>query len=233
MYQRGFAVYITLGHAVTLGAVLFDLDDTLHDKSATLSRVGEIQHAEAGLAALGVDLGGWLHDYIELNNRRIEKTEVFSKLASTFGLPAGLEAKLREDFDANLGKLAVPFAGTHELLAWCKDRGLKVGIVTNGRDAFQRSKITGMGLSGVIDAILTSGAFGVKKPGHAIFFACLEQLGVHPADAAFVGDDLHADMEPAIALAMLPIWKSATRSERVAFSSNELPSIHAYLRGVA
>ena len=41
---------------MTLGAVLFDLDDTLHDKSATLYRVGEIQHAEAGLAALGVGL---------------------------------------------------------------------------------------------------------------------------------------------------------------------------------
>ena len=80
---------------MTLGAVLFGLDDTLHDKSATLSRVGEIQHAEAGLAELGVDLGGWLHDYIELNNRRIEKTAVSSKFASTFGLPAGLEAKLR------------------------------------------------------------------------------------------------------------------------------------------
>ena len=41
---------------MTLGAVLFDLDDTLHDKAATLSRIGEIQHAEAGLAALGVAL---------------------------------------------------------------------------------------------------------------------------------------------------------------------------------
>jgi len=218
---------------MTLGAVLFDLDDTLHDKSATLNRVGEIQHAEAGLAALGVGLDAWLHSYIELNNRRIEKTEVFSKLASSFGLPASLQARLLEDFDTNLGKLAVPFAGTHEILTWCKGRGLKVGIVTNGRDAFQRSKITGMGLHGAIDAILTSGGYGVKKPGQAIFVACLQQLGVQPADAAFVGDDLHTDMEPAIALGMLPIWKSATRSERVAFSNNELPQIHAYLRSVA
>ena len=40
-------------------------------------------------------------------------------------------------------------------------------------------------------------------------------------------------MEPAIALGILPIWKSATRSERVAFSNNELLQILAYLRGVA
>ena len=216
-----------------LGAVLFDLDDTLHDKSATLSRVGELQHAKAGLAALGVGLDTWLLDYIELNNQRIEKTQVFSRLASTFGLPASLETWLLEDFDASLGNLAVPYVGAQELVLWCKTRGLKVGIVTNGRDTFQRSKITGMGLSSLIDATLTSGGYGVKKPDHAIFVACLEQLGVQATEAAFIGDDLHADMEPAFALGMLPIWKSSTRSERVAFSSDELPEIHAYLRGVA
>lgn len=218
---------------MTLSAVLFDLDDTLHDKSATLNRVGALQHAEAGLAGRGVDLGKWLVDYVDLNNQRIEKTEVFSKLASTFGLPTDLEANLLEDFDAGLGKLAAPFAGACELINWCKDRGLKVGIVTNGRDAFQRSKVTGMGLSSLVDATLTSGGYGVKKPDHAIFVACLAHLGVRPTEAVFIGDDFHADMEPAIALGMLPIWKSGSRSSRVAFSSNELPDIHAYLRGVA
>jgi len=77
--------------------------------------------------------------------------------------------------------LAVPFAGTHELVAWCKSRSLKVGIVTNGRDAFQRSKIAGMGLDSAIDAIFTFCGYGVKKPDQAIFVAYLEQLGVSPA----------------------------------------------------
>ncbi len=218
---------------MTLSAVIFDLDDTLHDKSATLSRVGERQHADAGLASLGIALDAWLLSYIELNNQRIEKTEVFSRLASHFGLPTSHESTLLRDFDANLGKHALPFAGAHELVAWCKGKGLKVGIVTNGRDAFQRSKIVGMGLSNMIDATLTSGEFGVKKPDHAIFRACLEQLGVQATDAAFVGDDFRADMEPAIALGMLPVWKTVKQSELVAFSSNELPAIHAYLRSVA
>jgi len=180
-----------------------------------------------------VDLGSWLLDFVELNNRRIEKTEVFSLLASKFQLPPGLEERLLNDFDINLGKLAVPFPGAREIVAWCKSRGLKVGIVTNGRDAFQRSKLTGMGLSTLTDATLTSGAFGLKKPNHAIFTACLAQLEVQASEAAFVGDDFHADMEPAISLGMLPIWKNAATSERVAFSGNELADIHAYLRSVA
>jgi putative hydrolase of the HAD superfamily len=218
---------------MTLGAVLFDLDDTLHDKSATLNRVGALQHADADLAALGIALETWLRHYIELNNQRIEKSAVFSKLASTFSLPSSLETRLLEDFDSNVGKLAVPFVGAHEIVAWCKSSGLKVGIVTNGRDAIQRSKINGMGLSNSIDATLTSGGYGVKKPDQAIFMACLERLGVQPTEAAFVGDDLQADIEPAIALGMLPIWKNIAQSERVAFSSNELPEIQVYLRNVA
>ena len=66
-----------------------------------------------------------------------------------------------------------------------------------------------------------------------IFLACLQQLEIHPTEAAFVGDDLHADIEPAIALGMLPIWKSSQHSERAAYCSNDLSKIHVYLRGVA
>jgi putative hydrolase of the HAD superfamily len=96
---------------------------------------------------------------------------------------------------------------------------------TNGRDAFQRSKIDGMGVTKLVDSIVTSGGFGVKKPDPRIFVACLNQLQVAPESAAFVGDDFAADMEPAIALGMLPVWKNAERSNRVAFASHELTPI--------
>ena len=218
---------------MTLRAVLFDLDDTLHDKTATLKRVASIQYESGGLAALGVGVDAWLRHYVNLNNQRIEKTAVFSKLAFAFALPFSLETRLLQDFDENLGKLAVPYPGAHELISSCKSSGLKVGVITNGRDAFQRSKIDGMGMRGAIDATFTSGGFGVKKPDQAIFLACLAELSVQPSQAAFVGDDFAADMEPAIELGMPPIWKSGRSSNRVAFSSNDLARIHAHLRSVA
>lgn len=112
---------------MTLNAILFDLDDTLHDKSATLNRVGRLQYEDAGLAALGVNLEAWLACYVDLNNQRIEKTQVFSKLMTNFNLPPVLEAKLLKDFAGNLGQLAVPFPGAHDIVSWCKINGLKVG----------------------------------------------------------------------------------------------------------
>jgi putative hydrolase of the HAD superfamily len=186
-------------------AVLFDLDDTLHDKTATLERVAATQFTEFSLASSGVTQPAWQERFVDLNSERIEKAEVFKRLATAFALPKALEDALFEDFDENLGKQACPYTGTLAVLAALKQKGLKLGIVTNGRDAFQRSKIDGMGFTKFVDSIVTSGGFGVKKPDLKIFRACLEKLDVAPESTAFVGDDFAADMEPAIELGTCPV----------------------------
>jgi len=214
---------------MTLRAVLFDLDDTLHEKSGTLRAVAAAQYGSAKLASIAVKEGEWELEYVRLNNLRIEKTEVFARLQAHFELPSPLTATLLKDFDSNLGRSARPCAGALELVEACRVRGLKVGIVTNGRDAFQRSKIEGIGLTELVDLVVTSGEFGAKKPDQRIFRHCLEGLEVLPAEAAFVGDDFEADMAPSIELGMRAIWKSPTGSPRVAFSSESLYEIRAFL----
>jgi putative hydrolase of the HAD superfamily len=214
-------------------AVLFDLDDTLHDKSATLERVAGVQFTAFNLSSKAVTQSVWHERFLALNNERIEKAEVFRRLATEFSLPKALKNSLLADFDENLGKQACPYPGALDVLASLRQRGLKLGIVTNGRDAFQRSKIEGMGITKLIDSVVTSGGFGTKKPDPRIFAACLSELQVAPESAAFVGDDFAADMEPAIELGMLAVWKSAERSNRVTFSSNELAHIGQRLLSVA
>ena len=213
-------------------AVLFDLDGTLHDKSATLKQVAAVQFEAFNLADHGVPQPHWHDRFIELNNERIEKTVVFERLAAEFMLSSALREALLKDFDENLGKHARPYPGATQAILALKQRGLKLGIVTNGRDAFQRSKIEGMGVTRLVDSIVTSGGFGVKKPDLRIFLACLAELQVAPESAAFVGDDLASDIEPAIELGMLAVWKSSARSNRVTFSSDDLASIgHRLLSG--
>lgn len=210
-------------------AVIFDLDDTLHDKSSTLRTVAKEQYYSFELASLGVDAKFWQTSFVDLNNLRIEKTEVFSRLAQLFDIPRDIEALLLNQFDANLGKSAKPFVGAQEMLESLKAHGLKVGIVTNGRDTFQRSKIIGMGISEHIDAIVTSGGFGRKKPDPEIFLACLTQLGVLAGEAIFVGDDLKADIEPAVRLGMRAIWKSASKSPLACYSSESLNNVSEFI----
>lgn len=217
---------------MTFRAVLFDLDDTLHDKSATLRAVADWQYETEGLIGRAVPRAEWSARFVQLNNERIAKTEVFSRLASEFALPEDLRARMLKEFDANLGGMARPYPGAQELVASCRALGLKVGIVTNGRDAFQRSKIAGLGLVESIDATATSGGLGIKKPDHRIFQYCLAELGVDAKEAAFVGDDFAADMAPAVAMGMQAIWKSVEHSSEVAFCNDDLACINEYLRGV-
>lgn len=212
-----------------LRAVLFDLDDTLHDKSATLRAVAEKQYALGDLAARGVPKDDWEVQFIELNNLRIEKTEVFHRLRARYALSTDLTESLLADFDKNLGALAKPFVGALDLVRSCKTQGMKTGLVTNGRDEFQRSKIVGMGITESFDAIVTSGGLGIKKPDPRIFRACLQLLDAEPSQAVFVGDDFEADMQPALQLGMIAVWKSADSSPHVAFSSNKLSEIQAFL----
>ena len=218
---------------MNLQAVLFDLDDTLHDKSATLRAVAAKQYVAGELSSFGIDERQWMSQYVDLNNLRIAKAEVFSRLQDRFSLPSGLAESLLADFDNNLGAAAKPYAGALDLVSLCKAQGMKVDLVTNGRDAFQRSKIIGMGMGMGIaenfDAVVTSGGLGIRKPDLRIFRTCLQMLDVEPSAAAFVGDDFEADMQPALELGMRAIWKSAASSPRVAFSSVNLNEIRAFL----
>jgi putative hydrolase of the HAD superfamily len=120
-----------------------------------------------------VSLESWLTLYTKLNNRRMEKTQVFNILGAEFSLPASLSRRLLEEFDADLGSQAVAYPGAKELLEWCRRKSLRTGIVTNGRDVLQRSKIAGMGIEHPVDAVFTSGGFGSKKPDLETFRACL------------------------------------------------------------
>lgn len=201
----------------------------MHDKSATLRAFATQQYAIGNLASLGILEREWASQYVELNNLRIEKNEVFIRLKDHFSLSSALVEFLQTDFDENLGAAAMPYPGALDLVRSCKAAGMKVGIVTNGRDAFQRSKIAGMGLTKELDAVVTSGGLGIKKPDPRIFLACLQALKVEPQTTAFVGDDFAADIQPALALGMQAVWKSPSSSPLVAFSSDDLHEIRAFL----
>lgn len=214
-------------------AILFDLDDTLHDKSHNLAAFAQAQFAAYALANHGVEMSNWTSQYVDLNNLRIEKTDVFARLQAAFKLDPTLADALREDFDANSGAATCPLPGLHALLQSCRARGMKIGIVTNGRDAFQRRKIAGLGIENAIDAVFTSGGYGVKKPDHRIFLACLAALGARPETSVMVGDDFSADMQPALELGMRTIWRSAISSTHVNYWSDDLYAINAYLQEIS
>jgi len=99
-------------------------------------------------------------------------------------------------------------ADTHALLESLRDRGLKLGLVSNAFDPgwLLHRDLEQMGLAERLDFSVFSSEVGVRKPDPRIFKCALEALGVEPGRALFVGDRLYEDIRGAAELGMsIPI----------------------------
>lgn len=122
----------------------------------------------------------------------IDAPEVAVELADTY-------AAMREGG-------AHPFPGAIGTLQHFRNRGVRLGLVTNGGSEMQRGKIERFRLVPYFDFILIEGEFGAGKPDERVFRHMLEQLGVATSDTWMVGDDLQRDIAGAQALGLFTIW---------------------------
>ncbi|MFN2464060.1 MAG: HAD family hydrolase [Candidatus Dormibacteria bacterium] len=93
------------------------------------------------------------------------------------------------------GIAASPHA--HATLQALRDRGLRLGIVSNA--AFpphsMRAQLESLGLAGYFDATVYSSEIGWRKPNRAIYEECLRRLGGAGGEGVyFVGDRLREDV---------------------------------------
>jgi putative hydrolase of the HAD superfamily len=93
---------------------------------------------------------------------------------------------------------------THALLEALRDRGLKVGLVSNALDPpdLLHRDLEQLGVAQRLDVAVFSSEVGWRKPHPAIFERALDAIGVAARDALFVGDTLAADIGGAAALGM-------------------------------
>jgi putative hydrolase of the HAD superfamily len=98
-------------------------------------------------------------------------------------------------------------ATTHALLDSLRERGLRLGLVSNAFDPgwlLQRD-LADMGLSDRLDVAVFSSEVGKRKPHPEIFERALDALGVQPEEALFVGDRLYEDVRGAGELGMTTV----------------------------
>jgi putative hydrolase of the HAD superfamily len=83
-------------------------------------------------------------------------------------------------------------------------RGIRLGLISNW-DGRLVGLMNGLGLSELLDAVVSSADVGLHKPDPRIFELACERLGVTPSDAAHVGDHQYADIIGAEAVGMVPV----------------------------
>lgn len=110
-------------------------------------------------------------------------------------------------------------AHTHALLDALRGRGLALGLVSNAFDPrwLLDRDMERMGLAGRLDSFVFSSDLGVRKPHAEIFRRSLDELGVEPERALFVGDRLYEDVLGARKLGMTTVqalWFRADENPR-------------------
>jgi HAD superfamily hydrolase (TIGR01549 family) len=82
----------------------------------------------------------------------------------------------------------------------------RLGVVTNGIDRVQRSRLAASGLVPFFETIVTSQGCGYAKPDPRILHVALDALAVAPQQAVYVGDDPAVDGAAASAAGVRFIW---------------------------
>lgn len=163
-------------------AVLFDLDQTLHDRAASLALYIAEHHKRLGFSH--VPLETYRAKFVALDGGGYtDKSALFTELSVHFGSPIEGEALLL-DFRQRLGLHCQLFPDAIATLQTLRERGFRLGIVTNGTALLQSKKIEVAGIASLVDAVLISESEGCKKPAPQIFERAAQRLGVCPLSAA-------------------------------------------------
>lgn len=213
-----------------INAVLFDFDDTLVDWSQRANNDGEIyrchvsnvydylQETTAALPDRDAFFQGYL-DAITHAWQEAKKTwgganfaAIWQQTLATFGLypaPGELD-KLLQVFDWQPVPGVVLYPDTIEMLDTLRARGYKLGLVTNSMmPMWMRDiELAAYHLLDYFDARATSGDVGYMKPHPAIYQHVLQQLGVPPQQAVFVGDRPENDIAGANELGFVTVLMS-------------------------
>jgi putative hydrolase of the HAD superfamily len=97
-----------------------------------------------------------------------------------------------------------PLDGAAEVLAFCKERNLRIGLVSNTiwPGIYHREDLRRFGLLPFFDHLAFSGDLGLWKPDPRIFRVSLDGLGANPREAVFVGDNPQHDVAGAQGVGM-------------------------------
>ena len=192
--------------------LLCDLDDTLFDhQHATRAALARLQAADARLQQWPLDELAVRHHrllerfHLEVLAGRLTIDEArehrFQALVGG-GDAAGLAQAYRAAYTTDWREVA----GASALLRAVRDRGWAVVIVTNNMVSEQRLKLARIGLTDLVDHLVTSEEVGVSKPHAGIFHHALGVVDSAPSGAVMLGDAWPADVEGARAVGIRPVW---------------------------
>lgn len=195
-------------------AVLFDLDDTLTGRDEAFHAFAE-KFIDRFVGKTDDDKREKMIDTLAAldNHGYRKKSEVFESFFDTFAISNRPSYKEMEEFWVSRFPEGVrPLPGVAEMLRFLKNKGLKLGVVTNGfSPILQNSKIDHAEIRDYFDLIVVSKEIGIEKPDRGIFDYAIDQLSLKADACIFVGDHLINDIYGSKNAGMTAVWYNPGR----------------------
>ena len=137
--------------------------------------------------------------------------ERFRRLLREIGGDPRRASRLGETYLDHLSQHGDRLPGCRPVLRQLGKR-YRLGVVTNGIDRVQRSRLAASGLAPFFDTVVTSQSCGFAKPDPRILHAALDALGVAPRHAVYVGDDPATDGAAAARAGVGFVWMDHGRA---------------------
>ncbi|MFB5561921.1 HAD family hydrolase [Bacillus cereus] len=189
-------------------AVIFDLDGTLLDRDSSLKFFIKEQYKRYINKLKHIPEEQYVYRFIELDNRGyVWKDKVYQQLLQEHSIFDITWEQLLEDYISNFQHHCIPFSNMEHVLQELKDKGILLGMITNGFTEFQLLNIRSLGIDKYMDTIVVSEEEGIKKPQAEIFMRALERLGVTPEESVYIGGHPENDVIGARNVGMNAIWK--------------------------
>lgn len=195
---------------MTITCVLFDLDNTLTDRAASISIFAKRFFA---------DFRKTLHKSVTLNEvdqvMQIgdgggyrPKETMFVEIQTTlqwYTTTPTIE-QISTYWYTHSPKCMQLRPGTEQTLAELRQSRYRLGIVSNGKAAVQNATIDALGIREYFNTIIISETAGVRKPDPRIFHMALSLLRARPESAMFVGDHPRTDVQGARGAGLQAVW---------------------------
>ena len=192
---------------IVVNGLVFDLDNTLHDRETTFIRVADSFYEEHLCATTSVTRDDAVAMMVQWDGDGYSnREEMFMSWLNQWP-EAGLDmGTLTKWYRSAMERQVQPDMAVNEFLSCLNEQQVPWGIVTNG-SRNQHRKCQAAGLSKLAPFIIVSEEAGYAKPDLRIFRDALNATGLtSPEQIMFIGDNPIADIDGAKRFGMKTAW---------------------------
>lgn len=202
---------LAMGHVVSpvgrYTATVFDLDGTLCRHDQAIEPVFYGAFADVGIEPLGepADLWPELGDVTDYETETAQLADAFDRLAAKRDRSVDARALASAFVDRLDWSDVSLLPGAEAALAAARENG-RVGLLTNGPERRQATKLAALGLEDAFDSVVYAGDMARRKPHPDPFERALAELGTPAGATLYVGDSLEHDVRGAADAGLPVAW---------------------------